>query len=190
MNMGKKFGMIKEEVKPVSDKVTQKPTLPCTSETECKKYCVSHPDECPGMAGRPNTNASDTALSKPANVSTQKGDFLGPSGCKTEDECKAFCEKHPGECPGFPKKPEQTNVNPSIMPSNPDNQTSGKTSGKYRSSTNKQSPKTQGSPNVTPANSNNSSGANLPIPSYQPMNPPPEISSQVTPPPNHSEFPR
>lgn len=132
MNMGRKFGMIKEEIRPMGNSNTQKPTLPCTSETECKKYCQSHPDECPGMSGAPNTNVSDTAVTKPSTTSKQKGDFLGPSGCKTEDECKAYCEKHPNECPGFPKKEQPSpaaQMKPKISPSQNEKNNLRKTDG-------------------------------------------------------------
>ncbi len=116
MNLGRKFGMVKEEVRPQSQS-----NIPCTSESECKKYCESHPDECPGFSdksnsfgsvnrlkedlNKPQTNSnSDTTVSTQINKSNnQKGNFLGPSGCKTEEECRSYCEKHPSECPGFPK---------------------------------------------------------------------------------------
>lgn len=39
---------------------------------------------------------------KPETKEAKSGDFLGPGGCKTEGECKSYCEKHPSECPGFP----------------------------------------------------------------------------------------
>lgn len=42
----------------------------------------------PGLQNRTPTNTSQ---------------FQGPAGCRTEAECKAYCEKHPDECPGFPK---------------------------------------------------------------------------------------
>lgn len=117
MNMGRKFGMVREEVRPMSSNMQK----PCTSETECKAYCQSHPDECPGMSGRPNYNASDTALRQPMKIEERKGDYLGPSGCRTEDECRAYCEKHPDACPGFPKSPSipipTTQTRPMTTPS-------------------------------------------------------------------------
>lgn len=119
--LGRKFGMMKDEIKSQSNGGfggINKSTLPCTSETECKSYCLSHPDECPGMSARPNLKASENSLLKPntASHSPQKGDFLGPSGCRTEDECKSYCQKHPDLCPGFPKDNKQT-VNPTSSPS-------------------------------------------------------------------------
>lgn len=172
-----------------------KPHIPCTSESECRKYCESHPNECPGMSGRPNTNASDTALSKPSDqppgqtFNPQKGDFLGPSGCKTEDECKAFCEKHPGECPGFPKKPDQTSVNPSVMPEVSENRTSRKTNEKNKPPMmKKQNTNPQDYQNEMPNNAPNIPGISQPPPN-QSMNPSQENSTQYNPPSNPSEFP-
>lgn len=190
VNMGKKFGMIKEEIRPKDNNNTQKPPMPCTSETECKKYCETHPEECPGMGARPNTNASNTALDKPLRqtTNTSKGDFLGPSGCKTEDECKAYCEKHPGECPGFPKKLDQPKANPSTMPESFENITSKKTNGKNRPPVNKQNSNPQDFKNEMPNNAPNNPGISQPPPN-QYMNPPQQgNSNQNPPPPNPSEF--
>lgn len=94
---------------------TGKPSLPCEGEKECKAYCEKRPEECKGYKSGPSQKSEDrdhTAVSKQPEISagvrsTEKkdatGNFLGPSGCKTESECKAYCEKHPSECPGFPK---------------------------------------------------------------------------------------
>ena len=41
---------------------------------------------------------------KPETKEAKSGEFLGPGGCKTEGECKAYCEKHALDCPGFPKE--------------------------------------------------------------------------------------
>lgn len=116
-SLGKKVGIIKNQ--------RESQTLPCTSETECKNYCIQHPDECPGMSGRPNYNASDTALNNPT-AATKPGEFLGPSGCRTEQECKEYCVKHPDQCPGFPKPSTNTprtqsaqNYSPSMPPLSP-----------------------------------------------------------------------
>jgi len=104
MNIGRKFGMVKEEVKPMSSNNMQKP---CTSETECKKYCESHPSECPGFNQHQEqfSRKSQEKMQelRPAEAKPiQEGEFLGPTGCRTEDECRAYCRKHPKACPGFP----------------------------------------------------------------------------------------
>lgn len=95
----------------------------CANEKECKEYCQKHPNDCPGFNQQqfPNTPSQSFQQSNqppipvgssanlgqsfkpPQQESSKMGDFLGPAGCKTEKECKAYCEKHPNECPGFPK---------------------------------------------------------------------------------------
>lgn len=141
MNLGRKFGMVKEikEDEKIQElkNFEKKPLPPCTGETECKKYCESHPDECPGFSARANSKASDNTAVKPfsslkqADSTSSKGDFLGPAGCKSEAECRAYCEKHSSECPGFPKN----KVGKNSPPQNPQdgnnhdasrNETSGK----------------------------------------------------------------
>lgn len=81
-------------------------TTPCVSDEDCQKYCQSHPNECPGLIDD-DINEHKNTSPKLSNKSTdQTGDFIGPTGCKTEGECQAYCLKHPKECPGLPK--EQT----------------------------------------------------------------------------------
>lgn len=123
MNMGRRFGVMKGEIKTQSGSGgfggVNKSTLPCTSSEECKRYCEANPTECPGKSGRPNTNASDTALTKPQSASPP-GSYLGPSGCRTESECKSFCQSHPDQCPGFPRtqitpKPSLYQIQPRLQ---------------------------------------------------------------------------
>jgi len=97
----------------------------CGSEEECRKYCEKHPNECPGFNQKPpltpgvlNKNITPAVKQQPTN---EKGQFLGPSGCKTEAECKAYCEKHPKECPGFPQA-QVTPQTPMMMPAGIGNQ--------------------------------------------------------------------
>lgn len=88
----------------------------CTTSEACIKYCNSHAAECKGfdpakippiLKDKPNikitlTPNQEKELKAKALKTIQSGEFLGPGGCKTESECKAYCEKHTGECPGFP----------------------------------------------------------------------------------------
>ena len=94
-------------------------TTPCTGDAECKNYCSSHPDECPGFPA--------TSLSPLNKSADQTGEFLGPAGCKTNGECQAYCQKHPSECPNFPN----AQVTPKISPvqKNPDRNISPKSGG-------------------------------------------------------------
>lgn len=92
----------------------------CDSEASCKKYCEEHQDQCKGFRAqqqvsckpRPSCLNAQPAckLPEPAEGwcstgetyrNTEQGEYLGPSGCKTETECKAYCESHPSECPGY-----------------------------------------------------------------------------------------
>ncbi len=107
----------------------------CATETECKAYCTKNPNDCKGFTQNyaqnsqlpstsgnlnPNNppnipgNNPPTQKSGIGNSNSKEGDYLGPGGCKTEKECKAYCEKHPGDCPGFPKDQKaQTTSSPS-----------------------------------------------------------------------------
>lgn len=72
----------------------------CDSEESCKKYCQEHPSECPGFQGY--TRAIDGGAPAPAQTMQQsQGSYVGPSGCRTEAECKSWCETNPDKCPGF-----------------------------------------------------------------------------------------
>lgn len=94
---------------------TNKPSLPCENEQECRAYCEKRPEECKGFnieSLRKSESTTRNGISKQPEISTgvrstekkdTTGNFLGPGGCKSEGECKSYCEKHPAECPGFPK---------------------------------------------------------------------------------------
>lgn len=103
--LGRKHGIIQPKFKsePDNDK-------PCASQEECKAYCQKHPDECPGYeeeVKRYQDNGEKT--NSEANKTGAFGNFIGPSGCKTEEECKAFCLNYPDKCPGFPLQEESFN---------------------------------------------------------------------------------
>ena len=103
---------------------------PCTTESECRAYCEKNPQECKGFNEQELRNPPISGSPPPYKQSGQinpveskkmekteikPGEFLGPGGCKTEGECRSYCEKHPSECPGFPKDkvtppPEQFNT--------------------------------------------------------------------------------
>lgn len=103
------------------------PPKPCTTESECRAYCEKNPQECKGFSEResqhetsvetkqelrypsisgsppPYTNKVENRKMINNQNEHNKGEYLGPGGCKTESECKSYCEKHPSDCPGFPK---------------------------------------------------------------------------------------
>ena len=107
---GEKHKLLKQEIihrARLSLQSTQ-PGAPCANDKECIQYCQNHPSECPGFEATQRAISELTSTgsgSPPAHAKLKIGDFIGPSGCRTEGECKAFCEKHPDTCPSFPKKP-------------------------------------------------------------------------------------
>lgn len=131
--LGKKFG-----VGPQSNTEMQKKPKPCSNEAECKAYCEKHPEECQGFKEFKQEGQAPVQLQQqngaqmpPASLGKKdgflpqaenkmmlqkqsEGSFLGPAGCKTEAECKAYCDKHPEECPGFPK--QEQNFKPVTPP--------------------------------------------------------------------------
>lgn len=63
----------------------------CTSPESCQAYCSdkSHADEC------------DSFGSDPEGKSTRKKDAIKACENLGPDECKAYCEQNPNDCPGF-----------------------------------------------------------------------------------------
>ncbi|KKR34016.1 MAG: hypothetical protein UT63_C0008G0015 [Candidatus Gottesmanbacteria bacterium GW2011_GWC2_39_8] len=97
----------------------------CDSEISCKNYCSEHPDQCKGFAkntdnpGLENAfNANDQSLpySKMGIKEKEKKDnnkpYLGPGGCRTDEECRNYCKEHANECPGFPKTNSREKITP------------------------------------------------------------------------------
>ena len=104
MAFTKKHGFDRPEPREGAEKMEQGPmTGKCDSEDSCKKYCQEHPDECPGFqnsgrdSGRP-TSQQESPGTRSVEDSTN---YVGPSGCRTEAECKNWCNDHPDKCPGF-----------------------------------------------------------------------------------------
>ena len=54
----------------------------CNSEESCRRYCQEHPNECAGYS--PTGGGTEYQGPHPA-----PGSYVGPSGCKTEEECNA-----------------------------------------------------------------------------------------------------
>lgn len=112
------------------DQVPSSPSaaiLPCAKDTGCVSYCRENPADCKGyneyLHNQQNQNqrmnlTSQTRIST-TSPTINTGDFIGPSGCKTEEECQSYCEKHPNDCPSFPK----------VTPTSPVRQTTPSSSG-------------------------------------------------------------
>lgn len=121
MTLGRRHGMV------TAPNQNNPPPKPCTNEAECRAYCEKNPQECKGFSEResqhetsvetkqelrypsisgsppPYTNKVENREMINNQNEHNKGEYLGPGGCKTESECKSYCEKHPNDCPGFPK---------------------------------------------------------------------------------------
>ncbi len=82
---------------------------PCANDESCKRYCVEHPDECPGYQGKPGFTPAGGEFRSPTGGSfgTSSSGFVGPTGCRTEEECKAYCQTNPDKCPGFKEGEEK-----------------------------------------------------------------------------------
>lgn len=97
--------------------------LGCTSMESCKFACEKNPERCMNFAkkhgfDRPeprdrqeetesreemeienrNEGQQPSSGARPINDGTN---YISPSGCRNEAECKRWCESHPEQCPGF-----------------------------------------------------------------------------------------
>ncbi len=90
--------------------------LGCTSMESCKTTCEKNPERCMAFAKkhgfeRPEPRERqeemegqkevETENRTQQNESQQPSSGAGPSGCRTEKECKNWCNDHPDKCPGF-----------------------------------------------------------------------------------------
>lgn len=115
----KKYEEVRENGKQILE--AAKTELGCDSKESCYKICSdqTNREKCANLGQkfgmgknemRPqSTGNSDglgginkSSLDKPTD-SSRPGEFLGPSGCKTEGECKSYCQNNPDKCPGFPR---------------------------------------------------------------------------------------
>ena len=74
----------------------------CKGPEECMAYCKDNPEECQnfgppgsGLHGGPNGKEHG------GFPGGSQGGFGGPGGCKTPDECRAYCKNNPEACQGF-----------------------------------------------------------------------------------------
>ncbi len=147
----------------------------CAGEESCKKYCQEHPDECPGFQGKPALTPAGGQIPQPSERSfnAPSAGFVGPTGCKTEAECKSFCQSNPDKCPGFQKDEEKLRIHPSYAPIKP-------TSGEYKGPMPYQYQQGSGSSSGPTPQSTNVQNISVPqaYPSYAPQ---PSYSPQPTP---------
>ena len=89
--------------------------LGCTSMESCKTACEKNPERCMVFAKKhglerpePRERQEKTegqeeveTENRTQNESQQPSSGVSPSGCRTEKECKNWCNDHPDKCPGF-----------------------------------------------------------------------------------------
>ncbi len=88
--------------------IMQGPASGCKSPEECKAYCETHPEECRNFQapiGGPEGGVPGTTPgTMPAGPMTPNI-LQGPGGCKSEEECRTYCQSHPEECRGAGQMP-------------------------------------------------------------------------------------
>ncbi|GEM_PF-1240473 len=100
----------------------------CDNEASCKAYCQSHPNECHGFGGTSPSSGGNYqgsgggSASGSGYPSQSSGSYVGPSGCRTQEECAAYCKANPSSCPGFSQgqqqqQYQQQQTGPSVYPS-------------------------------------------------------------------------
>ena len=93
----------KNDIKSGRDFLTKTGPGGCKGAVECRTYCddISHREEClefahrKGLISKPSLDAARNIVRK-----IEKG---GPGGCKSEDECRVYCDNvgHVNECVAF-----------------------------------------------------------------------------------------
>lgn len=102
---GKKQGLIKEELKEISDArqkllTEAKAELGCDSFTACAALCKTPEDA-------PKCIEMYKKIMPPVTQSTtdgKTGTINGPGGCASENACREYCTAHSAECAGFNTK--------------------------------------------------------------------------------------
>ncbi len=79
----------------------------CDNEASCKAYCQSHPNECSGFGGTSPSSGGNYQGSGGSYPSQSSGSYVGPSGCRTQEECASYCKANPSTCPGFSQGQQQ-----------------------------------------------------------------------------------
>ncbi|MFQ5976080.1 MAG: hypothetical protein ACE5J5_07185 [Candidatus Hydrothermarchaeales archaeon] len=74
----------------------------CQSEEECKRYCETHEEECRSWSEQDEGGILQRFQGDRSKDSKSQ-EKVGPGGCQSEAECKAYCEQeaHREECRQF-----------------------------------------------------------------------------------------
>lgn len=151
---------------------TAKTELGCDTQTSCYTLCTNpaNRDKCSALTHQFSGTQNSTGQNLPSvnalnnYPSASGGGNLGPGGCKTESECKSYCQAHPDQCPGFPRTSTNTpgiqsvqNFSASPPPFNPNTNPTGNQNFK---------------PSSTPLQSRQQIGGSFkPLPSISPQYP-------------------
>ena len=75
----------------------------CKSTEECKTYCSepAHIEECQKFMGQTQPGPAGSQGIQLPQGSFGPTQMQGPGGCKSPEECKAYCETHLEECKNF-----------------------------------------------------------------------------------------
>ena len=95
----------------------------CKSAEECKTYCSepAHTEECQKFMGQPQPGPAQPGPAGSQGIQPPQGSFgpiqmQGPGGCKSPEECKAYCETHLEECKNFRVPNMPAGTMPGTMP--------------------------------------------------------------------------
>lgn len=72
----------------------------CKSQEECMAYCQSHQEECMKFSQGGGEGSQDRFNRESSEGSGSASGFGGPGGCKSQEECQAYCLKNPDKCQG------------------------------------------------------------------------------------------
>lgn len=143
-----------------------KKELGCNSPSSCMSFCQNpeNMNKCASLAKKHNfgpspppqqqmmqgspmqgaqmnqQNPQPGGMSPPGQITREDQSIRGPGGCASEKECKAYCEKHPNECPGFPKDKSPSSLSPSSPQSPKPPQSNPPSGGSFGSSQNQPPP--------------------------------------------------
>lgn len=84
--------------------------LGCSSIESCRTFCEQNMQACMEFSKRHGFAGAGQQQPPEGYGSSYSpsGTSLSPEGCKTEEECRAYCQANPDKCPGFGSQPQPT----------------------------------------------------------------------------------
>lgn len=109
-----------QKVIPIEVLENAKAELGCLDASSCmalcekedsKMMCLTFAKKYKLMSGEVSTDKMapkpSKAVSPEAQLMMEKEKeiltYMGPGGCENEEQCQAYCEDHPDDCPGYPE---------------------------------------------------------------------------------------